>query len=148
MSDPVWPSSLPQRPEYGGWNGTPKDDRSKFEPDVGVPLTRPRTTASVWQCSATFSPFTASQLSTLETFYFDTLKHGSLPFQWKDPLNGNTYRWKFETPYSFESPAYEYNVVHVSLYRMPGGPVIRAIWLASSTFDISESGYLASGATP
>jgi hypothetical protein len=118
MSDPVWPITLPQRPIFGGWRETPQPNVVRFQPAVGAPKQRRRSTANSTLASALFDLLN-SQEDDFWTFYRDDCKDGSLPFQWTHPKLGGTYRWAFESEPQMEAVKYNQNNLTLQLRRLP-----------------------------
>lgn len=114
---PLWPTTLPQAPIYG-WVRRPQRNVASFQPDVGPPKYRRRSTASGELCSGTFV-MTGEQLSTLREFYRADLADGSLPFSWVDPVDQTMSAFMFED--SPEDVAKDFNIfdVRVAVRRLP-----------------------------
>lgn len=94
-----WPSALPQALLAAGLSRRRQDAAVRFQPDLGVPITRRRGTAAPYEISGSLV-LTAAQLATLDTFFEDTLKEGTLSFTWKDPVTGSGATLMFAGPYS------------------------------------------------
>jgi hypothetical protein len=90
----TWPSTLPQCPIM---NFSEQRQRNvvAFEPDVGPPKMRRRSTAVAVLTSMTFRMST-TQLAAFNTFYETTLSDGVLPFDWAHPVTKVTYSWMFD----------------------------------------------------
>lgn len=119
-----WPSGMRQKPNTSAFSGGPADARASFKPDYGPPIERRRTTGVPEVYSAAFRGLTDDQIAAWRTFFEDDLKHGSLPFAWKDPARGDVVRWRVapgDRPY--EVAANEgYTDLSVSFMRLPGTP--------------------------
>ncbi len=75
---------------------------------AGLAKVRPRFTVAPWLLQGGMVITTADK-QTLDHFFVDTLKNGSLPFKMSDPLNpAKKWLWRFQTPlsYSYVSPGY------------------------------------------
>ena len=118
---PTWPAGLPQCPILNGFSEQRQRNVVAFEPEVGPPKMRRRSTAVGVLTSIAYR-MTVAHVSTFNTFYEDTLEDGSLPFEWDHPITGTTYDWMFDaneaprfdrlTPYTFR--------VTFNLIRLPG----------------------------
>jgi len=94
----TWPATLPQKQFAGSLSVKALDQRVIFQPDRGEPVVRAAYSATVRQL--TFSQvLDDDQLATLETFYFTTLKGGSLQFDWADLYPSGTQTYTFSEPY-------------------------------------------------
>ncbi len=124
MALPVWPLDLPQAPERRSWTGGPRESRASFDPEVGPPLARPRTTADTWIWSATFPSLSRAQLESFRTFWRSSLRRGALPFQWTDPVYLDVGRWMIATdgeqPFTVASRGGGLFDLSLKLIRMPG----------------------------
>ncbi len=96
----AWPITLPQCPVLNGFSEQRQRNIVAFNPDVGPPKIRRRSSASAVLTSATFR-LTTDELSDFDTFFIDTLKDGSLPFEWQHPINRLIYSWWID---SHEAP--------------------------------------------
>jgi len=95
---PTWPASLPQRPLKDGFQRQLGDAVVRSNPEHGPEQIRRRFTASEDTIAAQYK-LTAAQWQTLLTFYKTTTKHGSLAFDWPDPMDGlNTVSVTFAEP--------------------------------------------------
>ena len=79
----LWDDVSPNLSSTGG----PVDQSVSFNPDLGVPISRPRTTAVIenWSTPVTF--LTRDQFAEFEAWFRDDLKQGILPFVWRHPSN-------------------------------------------------------------
>lgn len=95
----TWPTagSFPQLPLNGSWSRQRQSNLITFEPDVGPPLVRKRSTVSVVKASFSLK-LTAAQLATLDTFFETTCNEGATPFTWDNPETGATETWAFVSP--------------------------------------------------
>lgn len=119
MSDPAWPSTVPDAPEYNGYGATPLPSGASFQPDVGVPTSWPRTTLDSRKIQASFV-WNTTQRDAFYTFYNTTLKRGSRPFQWDNPAFSVTGRCKFdiESPPREEAIGFEMWRISVTIFRI------------------------------
>jgi hypothetical protein len=120
MTTAVWPASLPQCPILNGFSEQRQRNLAAFAPEVGAPRISRRSTAVAVLTSLVYR-MTNAHVITFNTFFEDTLKDGSLPFDWDHPVTGTTYTWMFDPN---EAPRLERmttNTFHVSfnLLRMP-----------------------------
>ena len=94
-----WPSSLPQE------GFLPQDDvrvdaRLRTRMDAGREKVRRRYSATTRQITIPMR-LTGTQRQTLDTFYNDTLKEGSLSFNWTDPVDDSAVSMRFLSPPRF-----------------------------------------------
>lgn len=87
MPHPVWPPSLPQTP-FVGWDDEREPNTVVFKPDFGPAKIRRRGTVSR-RFQSTPIELTGAQLAAFNTFFYTTLEHGTLEFQWQDMLDAN-----------------------------------------------------------
>jgi len=102
MTDPVWPTSLPQ---YGTneVSGSPQSNVVSFQPEVGPTIDRRRSSSRNRILSIELPPITEAQYLIFREFFEETLKDGVLPFAWVDPMTKTSSRVKFvqkETAYT------------------------------------------------
>lgn len=126
MTNPVWPSDLPQMPRRSTWAGGPLDFRRKFTPDAGDSIVRRATTAEVMSYQGVVFPnLTTAQLATFEAFFADDLLGGSVPYEWDDPVTGVTWLWRIDGDgqfaYRFTSKGAGLHDLVLNLIRKPGG---------------------------
>ena len=95
MTTAQWPSDLPCQPTLGGFREQRQRNVVAFQPDVGAPKMRRRSTAAYTRTSLVFR-MTTAHLETFEEFYIDTLEDGTLPFIWQHPRTLLYYNWVFE----------------------------------------------------
>lgn len=76
--------------------GAPVDQRAAFSPELGAPITRPRTTAQVeaWNLAVIFKGY--DDYAAFEAWFRDDLAQGSLPFVWRHPYRQDVVRFKFD----------------------------------------------------
>lgn len=120
MTTPAWPGSLPT--SYAvDLELEPMDMRATFEPDVGEPLSRPRTTGTIYKASPTWY-MTQVQAETFKEFYTDTLGQGSMRFTILDELTGDTQLWKFASPPKFRYAVKNFVTVSAEVMILPNTP--------------------------
>lgn len=154
----IWPSGVPSCPFNDGVAFAPQDVLARFQPDVGVPITRPRLTAGIDTMSIELKPMTRAQFAAWREWAALQLKNGALPFLWRDPLSTALSRWMFTAPYSSEARGNRLQVVTIRVMRLPGSlwyapyvpshliaqPGFVADW-SGSVFGIGETMVAASG---
>jgi hypothetical protein len=97
MSDPVWPTSLPQRPLVDGYSNSFGDGAVRTDMDSGPPKARRRFTAAVQPLRLAFR-LTAAQVATLRSFFKDDCAFGAIPFSFVEPVSGASIRAAFSKP--------------------------------------------------
>lgn len=109
------------------------DGTVSFQPEVGVPITRRRTTApiEVWSMSVVLYDF--AQLAEFEAWFNDDLAQGALPFVWRHPVSKAVTRFKF-MPATFDTsyPGGEWVRVSFTVMTVPG-----RLWFAPYVPDES-----------
>jgi hypothetical protein len=95
----TWPTTgaFPQFPLIGTWNRQRQQNTIVFEPDVGPPLVRRRSTVSTQQASFALT-LTLGQLATLETFFVTDCNEGATPFTFDNPETGTSEQWAWVQP--------------------------------------------------
>ncbi|MCF2522349.1 hypothetical protein [Bradyrhizobium sp. G127] len=90
----IWPIDVPLRTLQSGYSEAPEKNTADFQPEVGPPKTRRRTSISsdVITCSGNFS---SEEWDALVAFYRTTLADGSLPFTRAHPRSGLSMTFKF-----------------------------------------------------
>ncbi len=88
MTDIIWPVSLPQHPRKQGYKETYDDHKIKTQMSAGPSQKRRITTAGSRYLEMSFR-LTQAQRVTLRDFYFNTLKSGTLTFQFTHPIDGD-----------------------------------------------------------
>lgn len=87
MPNPLWPTSLPQRPLVDNYQREARDTSIRTKMDVGPDHVRRRYTAIVYEINVQLL-LTATQLATLRAFVDVDLKGGSLRFDWVEAETG------------------------------------------------------------
>ncbi len=89
MADPTWPTGL-RRAGALGVQGGPQANVDAFNPEIGPPITRRKSTGSVRIYQVSLPLISATERGIFRTFFHTTLKEGNLPFLWVDPMIGYT----------------------------------------------------------
>lgn len=115
-----WPFTDPFYPQLTSTGG-PIDQTASFQPDIGIPITRRRTTAKVesWSLAVMLNDF--AQLAEFEAWFQDDLEGGALPFVWRHPVSKAVARFRF-TPATYDTsyPGGEWVRVGFSALILPG----------------------------
>jgi hypothetical protein len=114
---PSWPATLPQQPLYG-WSEKRQRNVAAFEPEVGPPKLRRRSTAASAACSGAFL-LTDAQRETFDDFFEADLADGALPFTWPDPRTGRMHSWIFTAAPDFVTEQPGTVKMSVQLLRLP-----------------------------
>ena len=115
----AWPASLPQSPLAGTFQTVPEATAAVFEPDVGPPRVRRRTSNAGHDMRASFA-MTEAQYSTLLTFWKTTLSDGVASFTWLHPVDGTVESFAFAgRPPQIQHRTKNALVVQVALYQEP-----------------------------
>jgi hypothetical protein len=117
----AWPSTLPAAPVFGGFTEQRQTNVAAFNPDVGPPKYRRRSTAVGVPTSAIFW-MTPTQVADFDTFFETTLVDGTLPFTWDHPLSGTNYTWMFDQSKGAPKKDYTnygYSTITCELIRLP-----------------------------
>jgi len=112
-----WPAGLPVTPVADGYQEEPQIATIRTEMEMGTPKQRRRYTAvsDYLQCKFVLSK---AQLETFRTFWRDTAKHGSLPFNWTHPTMKTACVARFQGGYQV-AIAQPYRVVTLKLEIIP-----------------------------
>lgn len=81
---PSWPGTLPDKVLKDGYDEMFSDNVVRTPMDVGPPKIRRRATSAP-KIFTVNQMLTSAQVGYLDTFYYTTLYHGSLSFDWKHP---------------------------------------------------------------
>lgn len=87
MADALWPSGM-RRAGSLGVSGGPQSNIDAFQPQIGPPITRRKSTYNVKSYPIEMQNITTAERDIWLTFFHDTLKDGNLPFMWVDPMKG------------------------------------------------------------
>ena len=82
MTD-AWPETLPQCFNVGFSEGLP-DNTIESQPEIGPPMSRPRSSLSVRPLSGEMR-MTRAQIMILKSFFETTVSFGALPFEFPNP---------------------------------------------------------------
>ena len=87
---PQWPLTLSQCPILG-WQETAASNVIEFDPDVGPPRRRRRSTLAGYEVSLQYR-LSKAQLAILWAFWDTDLKDGALEFDWPHPRYNGALR--------------------------------------------------------
>ena len=125
-----WDDVTPNLSATGG----PVDQTVSFQPDIGVPITRRRTTGRVesWNIPVTF--WSRDTFAEFEEWFHADLKSGVLPFVWRHPSSGAVRKFRL-IPASYQSsyPGGEWVQVSLTAMILPG-----MVWFAPYVPDGSS----------
>lgn len=82
----TWPSTLPNLPLTNGYQESFKDNVIRSEIDSGPMKTRQRYTRAQRMIQMSF--MLTNDQKTIFTTFFNLIRGGALPFNWKDPILG------------------------------------------------------------
>jgi len=117
MSVPEWP--LSGRTVLRGWQAKPQKNRISFQPEIGPPVTRRRGTAAGKAWTARYK-ISAADFDAFETWFADTVKAGTLPFDMPHPRSCATARFTFgDEDYTAEEHSPGWVALTVSLLELP-----------------------------
>lgn len=123
---PNWPASLPQFPKREAFNGGPLDTRAAFNPEIGPPILRARTTANPRTFDATFRNLKLVHMQAFEAFLATDLGGAVKSFAWRDPIFGDPALWKIMGNggriYDVIPRGADLHDITLKLMRMPGTP--------------------------
>lgn len=108
----AWPGGVPEVELAGTFTEEIEDSRAEFNPEVGPPKRRQRTSVATARLSWE-QHLTQTQFAALKTFYETTLLNGTLPFTRTHPSTGSTVTMTFLAPPSRR------NVMGADIYRVP-----------------------------
>ncbi len=89
----TWPDTLPQS-FFLGFTDKRQSAVQRSENDTGPANQRRRFTAAARSVAIPLR-FDNEQRMIWDTFWITTLKEGSLPFDWVDPVDGSTVSFRF-----------------------------------------------------
>lgn len=84
-------------------SGGPQNNVVSFDPDVGPSIVRRRATSFMRTYKIDFVALTLAEYTAFVEFFHDTLRDGTLPFAWSNPLTGAASKAQFVLS---ASPAY------------------------------------------
>lgn len=94
MTTPSWPGTVNQNVEQDGFAEAPERNVVSFQPEVGPPTERRRTSISTNVFSFT-SQCTSAEYDAIVDFYRNTLLDGVLTFTRNHPRTGVSANFKF-----------------------------------------------------
>lgn len=97
MTRPIWPPSLPQYVQEGGYNEKLPDQKIESTMDSGPPKNRRRFSTN-WRPFAFSIKMTPEQAVVFEYFYETTLLGGTLAFDWVHPRTRVAAVMQFRKP--------------------------------------------------
>lgn len=97
---PSWPGTLPTHVLVQGYGETPPKLTIESAMEAGPPATRRRFTAGERPIRCRIA-LTTAQKVTLEAFFEDTLKSGSIPFDWVHPVTRAACVMRLAAPPAF-----------------------------------------------
>lgn len=116
-TDIDWPAPIAFDASYDDWVKKAENNKIQFKTQAGPPKRRPMGSAvSMIETFAILVP--GSQAEDVWTFYVDTTKSGSLPFNLDHPRSGSAYVWQFETEPT-ETPIGADSIFTFDLRRLP-----------------------------
>ncbi len=114
----TWPITLPAYPLLEKYAEAMPSTSIRTDMDSGPAKIRQRTTAGVRQLSVGYL-LSKSQVSDLEGFYSETLKGGSLSFEFTHPRDDTTVLCRFVEPPSYNATNGDYFNVSIGLEILP-----------------------------
>lgn len=101
MPNATWPNTLPAYMQEGGYQEKFQDQKLESQMEAGPAKLRRRFTKTIRFIGAQML-MTQAQVTDFETFYYTTLKGGTLPFDWVHPRTRSSTTFRFRNP----SPSY------------------------------------------
>lgn len=104
MSVVAWPAGVPSRIRLP-FSGGPQESRAAFEPEIGGPITRRKTTVAPEVYDFIMEPLTRSEFIAWRAWFRDTLNYGQNDFSLSHPLTGSDGTWRImpgSQPYQTE----------------------------------------------
>lgn len=118
MTVPSWPGTVNQGVNQDSFSEAPEQNKIAFQPEVGPPMERRRTSVSSNAFSFT-SRCTSDEYDALVDFYWDTLLDGTLSFTRNHPRTGISATFRFtDVPKVSQVMGLTY-VVSMSMRLMP-----------------------------
>jgi hypothetical protein len=96
MAVALWPATLPQS-VFIGVTDQRRPAVVRTASDGGVDKIRRRFTSTPRDIDPPIV-LTVAQRATFDTFFITTLKEGSLPFEWDDPVDDSTVQFRWRSP--------------------------------------------------
>lgn len=97
MANATWPTALPQYVLQQGFREQMPDTLLETQMEAGPAKSRRRYTTGYRQFGVALA-MTATQRAIFDSFFVTTLKGGSLPFDWKDPVTQAAATFRFRKP--------------------------------------------------
>lgn len=91
----TWPATVPWAAQAEGYSETPQRVASTFTPDAGAPIERRRLSTSMIDMSYTLMAMDNDAFEDFLTFFRDTTKAGTLPFNTTHPRTGDSIIARF-----------------------------------------------------
>lgn len=108
-----------------GARGGPQDNRVSFEPEVGDPIERPRTTGYAETFSIALPSMTVATYEAFETWFRSETKGGALPFVFRHPITTAVVRARIvkgQPPFTAQRAGSNRVSVQTSIMTLPGTP--------------------------
>jgi len=119
-----WPLTKPFYPALDA-EGRDVQAVRRFEPDVGPPIERPSSLATLEAWSMTAHLKSRDDYATFMAWWRDDLARGTLPFVWRHPRSRAVGKWKFTGPPSHRQTGAERVQVSFDCLLLPG-----SVWFA------------------
>jgi hypothetical protein len=113
----TYPPELPG-PQIESFTEKPQRNVASFQPDVGPPIYRRRSTAICYETTGNFI-YNVDQLARFNEWFSEDLKDGSLAFEMDHPRTGVTYRWCFTESPEETAQTHTHTQVNFNLLRLP-----------------------------
>lgn len=94
MNMQQWPFEVPDCIMPLSVQGGLQDNRVSFEPEVGPPIERPRSSWAPEIYSLDMRLMTVVQFEDFQRWYRNTLRHGVLPFEFYHPITRQRGAWR------------------------------------------------------
>lgn len=104
MANATWPGGLPAFVDQSGYSETLPDVNIESPVEAGPPKVRPRTTVN-WTPFTLSMRLTRAQYDIFVAFYTQTLRYGSLRFDWVHPYTRAPFTFRFRKPPPKFTPA-------------------------------------------
>lgn len=115
----AWLAGLPRCPLPYESQEQLGDNSATFQPDVGAPMRRMRSTVAHDNVTLAFK-MTRQQLEMFKSFYRTTLRHGTVPFTLeRDPFTGVAAEYAFGSAPNVERVGADSFKVSFSTFRKP-----------------------------
>ncbi len=116
----AWPGTLPGYDQFikESYKEQPPANTIRQSMDVGPPKTRQRSTDGPRPISGDMK-MTATQISTLDTFYVTTTNHGADAFDWNHPRTAAAVSMLFAAEPEYRPISGIYWQVHLELLILP-----------------------------